>query len=313
MRQELQPYRPNNIIQYHKIIFDLRTTEKISKHTQAMTSLMDCIKHIEYECVEILVYTHSETFQGDLWGRFEESEIIGRGKSKKTMPGKPMVYTVDQFFAGLFVSGIEDYVKGSTLWMLACSHMVWEPDTFKLFKDCIKHYEVEHTFAFGAELFHACLTTPLITSYVEHVLIEGFEVQEVMQDLLLACPWLANHSSIIHLHVANSAFHHRRPTMAEYKQGVICIPGEQPPIRQSFALPMFQLYCITSHPSVLNKSKFTCKNLKCGHTITYTMPKQPHIILFSKGHCGTSTMSGQHIIIVLTMINFKYPPNSINS
>jgi hypothetical protein len=86
-------------------------------------------------------------------------------------------------------------------------------------------YKVEHAFAFGAELFHACLTTTLVTTYVDCILIEGFEVQEVMQDLLLACPRLAKHSSIIHLHVTNNAFRCRRPTMAEYKQGMIHTPG----------------------------------------------------------------------------------------
>jgi hypothetical protein len=60
-----------------------------------MTNLIECIKHIEYECVEVFVYTHSETVQGDLWGGFEENETIGRGKSKKTILGAPVAYTVD--------------------------------------------------------------------------------------------------------------------------------------------------------------------------------------------------------------------------
>ncbi|KAG1764778.1 hypothetical protein EV702DRAFT_1051247 [Suillus placidus] len=225
MRQELQPYRPDDILQYHEFIFDFGTPDKFAQHTHAMTKLVNRVKHTEYERVEIFIYTHSETVRGDLWGGFEESEIIGRGKSKKTIPGEPVAYSVDQFFAGLFVGGMEVYLKGATLWMLACGHTVRDLVAFKLFKDCVKRYEVEHAFAFGAESFHACLTTPFITTYVDRVLIEGFEAQEVMQDLLLSCPRLANHSSIIHLHVMDGAFRRRRPTMAEYKQGMIRIPG----------------------------------------------------------------------------------------
>ncbi|KAG1718440.1 hypothetical protein EDB19DRAFT_1920596 [Suillus lakei] len=312
MRQELQPYRPNDTIQYHEIIFDFGTTEKFAKHTQAMTKLVECIKHIEYERVEIFVYTHSETVRGDLWGGFEDSETVGRGKSKIVIAGAPVAYTVDQFIAGLFVGGMEDYVKGATLWMLACGHMVREPVAFQAFKDSVKRYEVEHAFAFGAELFHACLTTPLITTYVDRVLIEGFEVQEVMQDLLLACPRLAKHTSIVHLHVMNSPFRRRRPTMAEYKQGVIRIPGSTASMTATTytffhennrpfgnALPYQCSNCmcvrtwqrLASRLSAPDESKFACK--KCGHAITYTMPRQSRIILFSQGHRGTSSASGK--------------------
>ncbi|KAG2124765.1 hypothetical protein BD769DRAFT_1669259 [Suillus cothurnatus] len=314
MQQELQLYRPNDIIQYHKITFDFRTMEKFFKHTQAMTNLVERIKHIEYERIEVFVYTHSETVQGNLWGGFKENETIGRGKSKKTILDAPVVYTVNHFFAGLFVGRVADYIKGSTLWMLACGHTVREPDTFKSFKNNVKCYEVKHAFAFGAEPFHACLTTPLVTTYVDRVLIEGFEVQEVMQDLLLACPRLAKHSFIIHLHVTNNAFHCRRPTMAEYKQGMIHTPGgttsmavttytffheNNCPFGNALPYQCSKCMCIctwqhlASCPSAPNESKCACKNLKCGHTITYMMLKQSHIILFSQGYRGTSTVSGK--------------------
>ncbi|KAG2109811.1 hypothetical protein DEU56DRAFT_920273 [Suillus clintonianus] len=310
MRQELMPYRPSDIIQYREVIFDFGTVEKFNKHTQAMKKLVRDIKHTAYERVEIVVYTHSETLRGDLWGGFEDSESVGRGKNKTIIPGEPVAYTVDQFFAGLFVGGMEDYAKGATLWMLACGHMVREPIAFNAFKDCVKRYGIEHVFAFGAELFHACLTTPLFITYVDRVLVEGFETQEVMQDLLLACPRLANHSSIVHLHITNSAFRRRRPTVAEYKQGMIHTPEDEASLTTTTytffhennrpcgkALPYQCSNCmcirtwqrLASRPATLVETKFTCK--QCGHAIAYTMPKHSRIILFSQGYRGTSAAS----------------------
>jgi hypothetical protein len=129
MQQELQPYRPNDIIQYHKITFDFRTTEKFFKHTQAMTNLVEHIKHIEYERIEVFVYTHSETVQGDLWGGFEENETIGRGKSKKTILDAPVVYTVNHVSGKLtwlqyltFGSFSQDYLSAGWRTTLRAPH-----------------------------------------------------------------------------------------------------------------------------------------------------------------------------------------------
>jgi hypothetical protein len=80
------------------------------------------------------------------------------------------------------------------------------------------NYAVENTFAFNTSLFHACLSIAFITAYVEHMLIEGLEVQDMMHDLLAVCPQLGMHAAITHLHITN-AFHQCLPTIAEYNQG----------------------------------------------------------------------------------------------
>lgn len=87
-------------------------------------------------------------------------------------------------------------------------------------------YQIEHAFAFSAELFHACLTTSFIIAYVDCVLVEGLKVQDVIQDLLVVSPRLAMHASIIHIHVTNT-FRRRFPTISEYTQGLARIPGDE--------------------------------------------------------------------------------------
>ncbi|KAG1750612.1 uncharacterized protein EDB91DRAFT_1078622 [Suillus paluster] len=98
---------------------------------------------------------------------------------------KLMGKLVNEFFAGIFVSGLEEILKGATLWMLVFGHMVHKTESFKRFTSCVKHHDIENAFAFGAEGLHVCLTTPFIAAYVERVLIEGFLVQEVMPSLLV--------------------------------------------------------------------------------------------------------------------------------
>ncbi|KAG1750043.1 hypothetical protein EDD22DRAFT_850888 [Suillus occidentalis] len=162
-----------------------RTDEKAEHHAKSMEILVGHLKLLEYEHVEIFVYTHSEIEWGDIWGGFEDDEFVGRRRAKVTIQGKPVTYAVDVFFAGLFVGGIEEYVRGATLWVLICGHMVQQPDSFKLLQTCVKEYEVEHAFTFNAVLFHMCLTIPLVIIYVCCVLVEGFK-----QPPVLECPAL---------------------------------------------------------------------------------------------------------------------------
>ncbi|KAG1769684.1 hypothetical protein EV702DRAFT_1202713 [Suillus placidus] len=307
MQHKLRPYRPKDSLQFHEIIFDIGTDEKADRHAESMKTLVDRLKLLEYERVEVFIYTHSETVRGDIWGGFAADEFAGRGKHRITISGDPVAYTVDDFFAGLFVGGIEDYVRGATLWMLICGHTVRMPNSFKMLKTCVKQYEVEHVFAFDATLFHACLTISLVIVYVRRVLVEGFEVQEVMHDLLQACPRLAMHSSIIHLHNP-TAFRRRQPTMVEYHEGVKRAPTATASMTVSTytffhdsnrpfgnALPYQCSNCkcvrswkhITSKHIALNESKFTCRS--CGHTITYTKPEQSKIVLYSQGQNGQHT------------------------
>ncbi|KAG1899338.1 uncharacterized protein F5891DRAFT_1189777 [Suillus fuscotomentosus] len=164
MQHKLQPYRPKDSLQFHKIIFNIETDEKAEHHAESMEILMGRLKLQEYEHIEIFIYTHSEIEWGDIWGGFEDDEFVGRRRTKVAIQGEPVIYAIDVFFAGLFVGGIEEYVRGATLWVLICGHMVRQPNSFKLLQTCVKKYEVEHVFAFDAVLFHVCLTIPLSSS-----------------------------------------------------------------------------------------------------------------------------------------------------
>ncbi|KAG0692391.1 hypothetical protein DFH29DRAFT_882530 [Suillus ampliporus] len=171
---------------YHEIIFDIGTVSKAKTHARSMTKLANELGSRQYDCVKVFVHSHSETTRGDLWGGFENSKDKGdlHQWHGSLSPGK---YAVDV--------GVWPYA-------------------------CIKSYEAQHTFAFGAERFHACLITPFNIAYVSRVLVEGFEVQDTMQDLLAASFQLGMHSSITHVHVTN-AFHCHPPTVSEYNKGVL--------------------------------------------------------------------------------------------
>lgn len=154
MQHKLRPYRPKDSLQFHKIIFNIGTDEKAERHAESMEILVGRLKLLEYERVEIFVYTHSEVERGDIWGGYEDDELVGRGRAKVAIQGEPVAYSVDvvswrpclfviytnpwQFFAALFVGGIEEYVRGATLWVLICGHTVRQPDSFKLLQTCVK-------------------------------------------------------------------------------------------------------------------------------------------------------------------------------
>ncbi|KAG1873421.1 hypothetical protein C8R48DRAFT_769860 [Suillus tomentosus] len=305
MRDVIQPFTPEVNMEYHEIVFDIGTSDKVLKHARSMKKLVDRFKQNQYGRVEVFVFTHSETSRGDIWGGFEDEQ---RGRRQASVQSEPVSYTVSDFFSGLFAGGIEQYVKGSTLWVLACGHTLRDLKAFNLFKACVTHYEVEHAFAFSAEKFHACLTSAFITAYAERVLIEGFEVHEVIQDLLSVSPRLGAHTSIVHFHVANS-FRRRNPTIVEYTKGLQVRDPSQVLITVSsytsfhktnrpFGNPLpYQCAgckcvrpweCVFSEPQ---ESRFACQN--CHHTITFKMPDESRIILFSQGHLGTSNANGK--------------------
>lgn len=163
---------------------------------------------------------------------------------------------------------------------------------------------MEHAFTFDAVLFHACLTIPFVVIYARRVLVEGFEVQEVIHDLLQACPCLAMHSSIIHIH-NTTAFRRRYPTLIEHHQGVKPIPttmssmtvstytyfhDSNRPFGNSLPYQCSHCKCVRSWKHVasdhnpLNERKFTCKG--CGYAVTYTKPEQSKIVPSSQGQKG---------------------------
>ncbi|KAG2122314.1 hypothetical protein BD769DRAFT_1389775 [Suillus cothurnatus] len=135
--------------------------------------------------------TNALLFQWSLWRchetqrQYQEGDAVASyfrfmncdGNSALTVPA---IICAHLEVTRLFVSKMEDYIKGATLWMLPHGHMVQEPITFNTFKNCIRHYKVEHAFAFGTDLFHAYFTTLLVIIYISHILVESFEVQEVM-------------------------------------------------------------------------------------------------------------------------------------
>lgn len=176
-------------------------------------------------------------------------------------------------------------------------------------------YEIEHSFAFSAEMFHACLTTSFVNAYVERVLVEGFEVQDIIQDLLIVSPRLAMHAAIIHIHVTNG-FRRRLPTIVEYTQGLTRTPDAKHsmvvstytfshenlrPFGNTLPYQCPKCKCvrtwdhivIASKPFVLSdESKFACR--KCKHTITYKRQHhQAQVILHFQGYRGTSSGSGK--------------------
>jgi hypothetical protein len=169
-------------------------------------------------------------------------------------------------------------------------------------------YQIEHAFAFSAELFHACLTTSFIVAYVDRVLVEGLEVQDVIQDLLVVSPRLAMHASIIHIHVTNT-FRRRFPTISEYTKGLARIPGDEVstimsiytffhdnnrPFGQTLPYQCSTCKCVRTWErtaSTLDEIQFACR--KCKQTITYKKQEEAKIILYSQGYRGTSSGSGR--------------------
>ncbi|KAG1761107.1 hypothetical protein EDD22DRAFT_954347 [Suillus occidentalis] len=221
MQALLQSYIPTEDLHYHEVLFDFGTDKKCRKHEKSMVKLMNEVGRTEFDHVEVFVLMHSETTRGDIWGGHESAVSVGKGKIKVAKP-MPVAYTVDDFFAGIFVAGLEEILKGTTLWMLVCGHMVRETESFRSFTASIKRYDIKNAFAFSTEGLHVCLTTPFIAAYVEHVLVEGFLVQEVMTSLLVVCPQLAMHTSIIHVRATNTP-RRRPPNVIEYNKGELYI------------------------------------------------------------------------------------------
>ncbi|KAG1838178.1 hypothetical protein F4604DRAFT_1691915 [Suillus subluteus] len=203
---------------YYEIVFDVGTTPKFNRHAKAMAKLSQEIGPRQFARVEVFVHSHSDTNRGDLWVGFETSKIKGKH-------GEPVAYSLDNFFTAVFPSSIAGYLKGSTLWMLVCGHMLREIGAFNDFKACVRRHGVQHAFAFGAERFYACIISPFIFAYVERVLVEGFEVEDTIEDLLKAAPRLGMHTSITHVRVTNT-FCRRPPTVSEYNKGVMRIDNK---------------------------------------------------------------------------------------
>ncbi|KAG1893176.1 uncharacterized protein F5891DRAFT_50580 [Suillus fuscotomentosus] len=98
MQQQLRPFKPQNNMQYHEIIFDIGTGKKAEKHLTTMKQLVTRIKLLQCERVEVFVFSHSSTTEGsrgDIWGGYADDESSGRGRNKVVIEGGPVAYTVN--------------------------------------------------------------------------------------------------------------------------------------------------------------------------------------------------------------------------
>ncbi|KAG2108982.1 uncharacterized protein F5147DRAFT_652559 [Suillus discolor] len=255
---------------------ELTSRSEVKQHAKAMEKLTQDIGLHQFARVKVCVHSHSDTNCSDLWAGFETSNIKGEHEG-------PVAYSLDDFFTTVFPSSIAGYLKGATLWML-------------------------HAFAFDAERFHACLVPPFIFAYVERVLVEGFEVEEAIEDLLKAAPRLGMHTSIIHIRVTN-IFRHHPPTVSEYNKGAMHMDDKasmivttykffhenQRPWGNPLPYQCPRCYCVHSWGSTTrpmsSNTQFACK--QCGFIITYTKLDHSKIILYHEGYRGTSEVSGK--------------------
>ncbi|KAG2064434.1 hypothetical protein BDR04DRAFT_1122587 [Suillus decipiens] len=313
MRDVLEPYVAGRNLQYHEVFFDIGTLEKAERHTKSMKALVNKVKDIAFERVEVFVHTHSETIRGDLWGGFEDAALVGKRKKKVPNFNDPIAYMVDDFFRGVFVGGIDGYLKGANLWMLVCGQTVRELDAFAALKARVKYHELEHVFAFDAERLHASLISAFVLAYAERVLVEGFEVQDTVPNLLAVSTQLAMHASVIHIHLT-SAFRRRPITIVEYTKPVTRVDELSMTVttytffdenRRPWgnALPYQCPTCkcvrlwkrITpsiGRGSIVTESKFSCQNPKCGYSITFAKPDRSEIILFTQGYRKSNSVGG---------------------
>lgn len=154
MQALLQAYLSAKDLHYHEVIFDFGTTQKCETHERSMQKLVAELGRMEFDRVEVFILTHSETTRGDIWGGYESAISVRKGSIKIAKP-TPVAYTVDdvswhlllivcihsrQFFAGIFVAGLDEILKGATLWMLVCGHTVRKTESFKSFTTCVKQW-----------------------------------------------------------------------------------------------------------------------------------------------------------------------------
>ncbi|KAG0693738.1 hypothetical protein DFH29DRAFT_881232 [Suillus ampliporus] len=168
MQALLWPYIPDEHLQYHELVFDFRMPEKHDKHITMMKQLVHKLQcrtfnHVERPC---------EVTSG---GGFEDDEVVARGKNKASIMGEPVAYTVEDDFSS---AGIEDYVRGATLWML-----------FSCTEEALPVIEELFT------VMKLSMRLRSVIAYIDRVLVEALEVNDVMQDLLTVSPRLAMHGT----------------------------------------------------------------------------------------------------------------------
>ncbi|KAG1743537.1 hypothetical protein EDD22DRAFT_851492 [Suillus occidentalis] len=171
---------------------------------------------------------------------------------------KSMKALANKFFQGVFVGGIEGYLKGANLWI----------------------HEVEHMFAFGAERFHTSLVAAFALAYMEHVLVKGFEVWDTMPNLLAVSPQLGMHASVIIIQL-NSAFHRRPITIVEYHKPVRLDEG-----KVSMTVMTYTFFDENCHPwgNILPYQCLSCKCVRLWKRITPSIG-QGAIVAESKFCC----------------------------
>jgi hypothetical protein len=169
-------------------------------------------------------------------------------------------------------------------------------------------------FAFDAERFQASLISAFALAYAERVLVEGFEVQDTMPNILAVSPQLAMHASVIHIHLT-SAFRRRPITIVEYTKPVTRVDDKVLLTITTYTffdenrrpwgngLPYQCPSCKCVRPwkritpsigrgSIVTESKFLCQSLKCGYGIAFTKPNRSEIILFTQGYRKSNDAGG---------------------
>ncbi|KAI6006968.1 hypothetical protein EDD15DRAFT_2358037 [Pisolithus albus] len=184
----LEEYHTADSLTYEEVTFDFGTERKLDHWTKRVEVLRARLEGRKFGRKIIFVTVHSEVSRGDLFA----------GKDKDG----DVAMMVEDFMDYLFIPPLNEVVRGSTLFMLTCGHVVRFEESYSAMKKSITRLQPEYTILFTAPELIVAATKLFAVAYSIQVLIHGHSFLDIFHDLLNVSLDLRMHTDVLVFYIS---------------------------------------------------------------------------------------------------------------
>ncbi|KAG1849745.1 hypothetical protein F4604DRAFT_1934773 [Suillus subluteus] len=193
----LKPYYTGDGIKYLDVYYDIGSDAKAAPYCSKVRNIIKGLKNsFVWERVVISISTHTDEDFGDPFIGYEDGDT-----------NNYLSTLVDDFLEIILQpwQTIIDHTQESYLWMLCCSSLVNNSDSFHGLQEAVVQHKLTGTITFNAPCFQPSFALHLLISFTERVLIGWCPLRLAFKDMLAQSCDLGRHSDIFLLTVEEGA------------------------------------------------------------------------------------------------------------
>ncbi|KAG1819878.1 hypothetical protein EV424DRAFT_1616755 [Suillus variegatus] len=211
----LQPYFTSGGIEYREIAYNI--VSDASGYRKTICQIIKDLKNsFAWERVVVGISTHTDNDSGDPFARYSLD-------GEKHYAGAP----TEDFLEGILSPWqfLLDHADETYLWLLCCSAIVNNSDSFAGLQRAVVHHKLSATVAFNAARFQPSFASHLLLAFTEQVLVECCPIGLAFGDMLAQAYKLGRHTDVFLLTPLVGSLKVSNNVLNEHKDSFVAAKG----------------------------------------------------------------------------------------